>query len=148
MDTPHWLTAAQVKVLHAESLRLFGGAPGLRDEGLMEGALARPQQRHAYVPDGTLFELAASLGIEIDEQIVKMASGLRDPYGIIVAARAAGARTEVPLQPRDVIRRLNNAQIFKLDQLRAAVQALKPGSPVTLQIQREGRLMYVSFTFD
>jgi serine protease Do len=88
------------------------------------------------------------LGIEIDEQIVKMASGLRDPYGIIVAARAAGARTEVPLQPRDVIRRLNNTQIFKLEQLRAAVQALKPGSPVTLQIQREGRLMYVSFTFD
>jgi serine protease Do len=88
------------------------------------------------------------LGIEIDEQIVKMASGLRDPYGIIVAARAAGARTEVPLQPRDIIRRLNNAQIFKLDQLRAAVQALKPGAPVTLQIQREGRLMYVSFTFD
>ena len=27
-------------------------------------------------------------------------------------------------------------------------RALKPGAPVTLQIQREGRLMYVSFTFD
>ena len=62
MDTLHWLTAAQVKVLHAESLRLFGGAAGLRDEGLMEGALARPQQRLAYVPEATLFELAASLG--------------------------------------------------------------------------------------
>ena len=88
------------------------------------------------------------LGIEIDAQIAKMASGLRDPYGIIVAARTAGARTEVPLIPRDVIRRLNNNQIFTLDQLRTAVQALKPGAPVTLQIQREGRLMYVSFTFD
>ncbi len=88
------------------------------------------------------------LGVEIDAQIVKMASGLRDPYGIIVAARAAGARTEIPLQPRDIIRRVNSAQIFTLDQLRTAVQALKPGVPVTLQIQREGRLMYVSFTFD
>ena len=31
---------------------------------------------------------------------------------------------------------------------RDAVRALKPGAPVTLQIQREGRLMYVSFTLD
>lgn len=49
-------------LLHAESLRLFGGAPGLRDRGLLEGAVARPQQRHAYVPEATVFELAAALG--------------------------------------------------------------------------------------
>jgi len=28
------------------------------------------------------------------------------------------------------------------------VRALTPGTPVTLQIQRDGRLMYVSFTLD
>lgn len=65
METPRWLTLAQVKVLHAESLRRFGGAPGLRDEGLLEGALARPQQRLAYVPGTTVFELAAALGYGI-----------------------------------------------------------------------------------
>ena len=60
-ETPYvWLTRAQVQVLHAESLRLFGGAPGLRDVGLLEGALARP--RLAYVPDASVFALAASLG--------------------------------------------------------------------------------------
>ena len=32
--------------------------------------------------------------------------------------------------------------------LREAMRALKPGAPVTLQIQRDGRLMYVSFTFE
>ena len=32
--------------------------------------------------------------------------------------------------------------------LRESVRALEPGAPVTLQIQREGRLMYVSFTFE
>ena len=35
-----------------------------------------------------------------------------------------------------------------LAQLREALRALPPGAPVTLQVQREGRLMYVSFTFD
>ena len=38
--------------------------------------------------------------------------------------------------------------MFTLDQLRTALHELKPGAPVTLQVQREGRLMYVSFTFE
>lgn len=62
MDSYVWLTFPQVLVLHAESLRLFGGAPGLRDQGLLEGALARPQTRLGYIPDASVFELAASLG--------------------------------------------------------------------------------------
>ena len=88
------------------------------------------------------------LGVEIDPRVVDMASGLRDPYGIIVAARAAGARSEVPVLPRDVIRSLNNTKMYSLDQLRNAVRELKPGTPVTLQVQREGRLIYVSFTLE
>jgi serine protease Do len=88
------------------------------------------------------------LGVEIDPRVVDSRSGLRDPYGIIVAARAAGARSEVPLLPRDVIRSLNNTKMFSLEQLRNAVRALKPGSAVTLQIQREGRLLFVPFTID
>ena len=59
---PVWLTLPQILALHAESLRLFGGAPGVRDRGLLEGALARPQQRHAYDAMATVFELAAALG--------------------------------------------------------------------------------------
>jgi serine protease Do len=88
------------------------------------------------------------LGVEIDARVVAMASGLRDAYGIIVAARVAGAKNDAPLQPRDVIRSVNNTKMATLEQLRGAIRALKPGTPVTLQIQREGRLMYVSFTVD
>jgi serine protease Do len=88
------------------------------------------------------------LGIEIDPGIAAAAKGLRDAYGVIVVARAAGAKSEVPLLPRDVIRSVNNRPISTLLVLRDAVRAVKPGSPVTLQIQRENRLMYVSFTLD
>ena len=76
----------------------------------------------------------------------RRASGIR--YGVIVVARAAGAASEVPLQPKDVIRSVNSRQIATLQALRDEARALKPGAPVTLQIQREGRLMYVSFTLD
>ncbi len=48
-----------VEALHAEQLRLHGGALGIRDEGMLESALARPQQKEIYgAPD--LCELAAA----------------------------------------------------------------------------------------
>jgi serine protease Do len=88
------------------------------------------------------------LGVEIDGRIASVARGLRDPYGIIVVARVAGATSDVPLVARDVIRSVNNAQVTTLEALRDAVRALKPASPVTLQVQRDGRLMYVTFTLE
>ena len=88
------------------------------------------------------------LGVEIDASIAAAAKGLRNSQGIIVVARVAGATSEVPLLPRDVIRTVNNKPVTTLQGLRDALRALTPGSPVVLQIQREARLMYVSFTLD
>ncbi|MCA8887422.1 MAG: type II toxin-antitoxin system death-on-curing family toxin [Parvularculaceae bacterium] len=54
-----WLTREIVLAIHARSLRDHGGAAGLRDDGMLEGALGRPQNLAAYgSPD--VFELAAS----------------------------------------------------------------------------------------
>ena len=88
------------------------------------------------------------LGVEIDQRIAAQAKGLRDPQGVIVVAKVAGGAAEVPLLPRDVIRSVNNKPVTTLQGLRDAMRALPPGSPVVLQIQRETRLMYVSFTLD
>ena len=45
--------------MHAYLLELFGGSPGLRDEGGLEAALARPQNLYIYGEPG-IFELAAA----------------------------------------------------------------------------------------
>ena len=50
---------AFIEAAHAEQLRLHGGAPGLRDEGMLESALARPEQKHHY-GESDLFVLAAA----------------------------------------------------------------------------------------
>jgi death-on-curing protein len=62
MDEPRWVTKEMVLAVHEEQMATFGGGAGLRDEGLLESALARPQNLFAYEPDATLPRLAASLG--------------------------------------------------------------------------------------
>ena len=59
---PRWISKKALLLLHEESLAMFGGASGLRDEWLLDSALARPLNTHAYNPDSTLADLAASYG--------------------------------------------------------------------------------------
>jgi len=102
--------------------------------------MADPQQN--LVPE------LGILGVEITKELAASATGLRDPYGIIVVARAAGSASEVPLQPRDIIRSVNNQRTSTLQDLKDSMRFVKSGAPVTLQVQRDGRLMFVSFTRD
>ncbi|MBY0375972.1 MAG: type II toxin-antitoxin system death-on-curing family toxin [Bryobacteraceae bacterium] len=59
MKICRFLTKREVLAFHLEQIREHGGATGIRDEGLLESALARPENLAAYgEPD--LFDLAAS----------------------------------------------------------------------------------------
>jgi death-on-curing protein len=60
MTEPRWLAKEALLLLHRESLRQFGGADGLRDEGLLHSALARPLNRFAYENERDLCVLAAA----------------------------------------------------------------------------------------
>jgi death-on-curing protein len=55
-----WLTRGMVEAFHQESLARYGGAEGIRDEGLLESALARPENIHVYEPESDLFRLATA----------------------------------------------------------------------------------------
>jgi death-on-curing protein len=43
-----WITKSALMLLHGESLATHGGGEGLRDEGLLDSALARPLNLVAY----------------------------------------------------------------------------------------------------
>lgn len=54
-----WINRHALLLLHGESLVIHGGAPGIRDEGLLDSALARPENLVAYgQPD--VFDCAAA----------------------------------------------------------------------------------------
>ena len=64
-SAPRWIDREALILLHAESLAEHGGLEGLRDEGLLDSALARPLNIHAYeeVADGARLGAAYGVGI-------------------------------------------------------------------------------------
>lgn len=60
MKEPRWITELSLLLLHAESLAEYGGKEGLRDEGLMESALARPRNIFLYGQTADVARLAAA----------------------------------------------------------------------------------------
>ena len=57
-----WIERPFALAIHERQLAEHGGSTGVRDESLLESALARPQQLHAYGdPPPDLADLAASL---------------------------------------------------------------------------------------
>jgi death-on-curing protein len=47
-DEPEWLTKEDVLRAHSRELQIFGGAPGVRDDGALESALGRPLNKWQY----------------------------------------------------------------------------------------------------
>jgi len=59
-----WVTLAVAKAAHAEQLAEHGGGEGVRDEGLLESAMARPLNLAAYgEPDAAELAAAYAYGI-------------------------------------------------------------------------------------
>jgi death-on-curing protein len=56
---PLWIEERDALAIHDRLLALHGGATGVRDRGLLESALARPRQHHAYVKTSDVVEMAA-----------------------------------------------------------------------------------------
>ena len=57
-----WIERPLAIAIHERQLAEHGGAIGVRDDNLLDSALARPQQSHAYGdPPPDLADLAASL---------------------------------------------------------------------------------------
>lgn len=58
-EEPLWIAYEQAIAIHSRQLRRFGGAPGLRDEGMLRSALERPVNKWRY-EQSDLAELASA----------------------------------------------------------------------------------------
>jgi len=128
----------------------------LRGGEKMQMEVAVAQQQHnvdllagLVDPEKNLVSKLGILGIEIDKRIADMLPALREASGVIVAAKVAGfGGEENSLAVGDVIHALNGMTVISLDFLRSTLEAIKPNSPVVLQVEREGTMMYTTFRMD
>ena len=60
MTEPVWLLKPAVVAVHNMMIARFGGADGIRDDGLIESALARPANIYLYNDCSDLSKLAAA----------------------------------------------------------------------------------------
>lgn len=66
MDDPIWISIELTLAIHARQLAEHGGLQGVRDQGLLDSAMARPRQRFAYEdPTPTIPELAGQYAFGI-----------------------------------------------------------------------------------
>lgn len=65
MREPVWIEKREVLLAHSRQLAEHGGSDGIRDEGLLDSALAKPKNVFAYADDVSLARLAASYAFGI-----------------------------------------------------------------------------------
>jgi serine protease Do len=120
-------------------LQVAGVVPSRPDDQLQ--AMATPER--------SLVARLGILGVELGPELSTLASTLRRPTGVIVAARMADpASVESGLQSGDVIYFVNQVSVQTLAGLRAAIDAIRVGGPVVLTVERQGKLTYLGFEME
>ena len=65
MNEPLWVSKKAVLAMHCAQLAEHGGSDGIRDETLLDSALAKPRNVFAYADQPDIFRLAASYAFGI-----------------------------------------------------------------------------------
>jgi serine protease Do len=132
-----------LEILREGTASKFPVAIAERQEPLTDLSAATDPRQH-------LVSRLGILGMSLDSKIAAMIPTLRVTSGVIVVSSAPGAidlRGE-SLQPADVIYAVNRRPVNGLEQLRATLDTLKPGTAAVLHLDRRGELMFLAFTVE
>ena len=90
------------------------------------------------------------LGIAMDKKTADMLPDLRRKYGVIVGARSQSSpySGNGALAIGDVIYSVNNTPVADIETLRKIVDAIKPGDPAVLQVERDGKLLFLALELE
>jgi serine protease Do len=100
-------------------------------------------------PAKNLVNRLGILGIDVDQRVAALLPDLRKHYGVVVAARGGDpAYSGDNLHLGDVIYAINNAPVTDVASLRKQLDGMKDTDAVVLQVERDGRLMYITLEIE
>src|SRR5262249_11395246 len=110
----------------------------------------RLSQLPAVDPRENLVPRLGILGVTLDPVLAEMVPAVRVRSGVVVVATVAGAidAQDGGLSSGDIVYSVNRTRVNCVSELRTAVDALKDGDPVVLQLERHGELVYLAFTVE
>jgi len=92
-----WVEKSALLVLHEHSIMRHGGSRGIRDEGLLESALARPQNLLAYVENVSLAQIGASYAFGLAKNHPFVDGNKRAAFGALgISLKANGWNLTAP----------------------------------------------------
>ena len=83
--TPRFLSVEAVCRIQKDSIEVYGGAHGLRDENLLRSALDRAENRYYYEPNVSIAALAAALSWGLSKNHVFLDGNKRVGLGSLIA---------------------------------------------------------------
>ncbi len=101
-------------------------------------------------PDRNLVDELGILGVDYERALASKLPRLRKRSGVVVAARSVETVSfrDGGLLPGDVIQAVNRPSIATLSELRATLARLRPGDPLVLQTDRQGRILFVGMVVE
>jgi serine protease Do len=89
------------------------------------------------------------VGIDLTGDLADFIAPARTESGVVVAATTTDQRADdIGLQYGDIIHAVDTKTVANMGELRAALHGLESGKPAVLQVEREGRLQFLTFTAD
>ena len=128
-----------------------------RDGALVKATVAVAARHHNLSDSASSLDIRENtvprlgiLGVTLDPRLAQAVSALRATTGVVVVSTVADAidARGGGLVPGDVIYAVNRAAVHNVPQLRTALDRLKAGDAVVLQIERRGELMYIGFRLE
>jgi serine protease Do len=146
------------------ALQLFTSSPGDRlTIGVLRGLNAFPVEltvaerarevdRITDLVDPERSEIArlGVIGVDINERSAPLASGLREPSGVMVVGhtKELAEVADSGLVSGDAIHGINGSPVRSVDDLRALLDRVARRGAVVLQIERNGQMTYLGFELD
>jgi serine protease Do len=100
-------------------------------------------------PEANLVPKLGILAVALDEKIAGMLPELRHEYGLVVAARTPMAPySGSEIETGDVIYEMNRVPTLTVKTVRDALDSMKSGDAVVLQVERSGHLLYLALELE
>lgn len=132
------------------TLGVLRGGSQLTLEPVVVERAADPRQFADRVnPDENAVERLGILAMDLEQDLVQMMGGLRDPNGVFVAATLFQLGSfSGGFVPGDVIHAVNGRPVGSLGALRAELASLNRGDACVVQVERRKQLRYLTFEID